>query len=71
MFFFISFSNGIMKECRRCAELEKQNLENQEDYNRRNVRFAEAMAENSKLVEQLLASQQIVEQLRDHMKEIK
>lgn len=61
----------ITNDCKRCVELEKQNLENQEDYNRRNVRFAEAMVENSKLVEQLLASQQIVEQLRDHMREIK
>ncbi|VDK68622.1 unnamed protein product [Litomosoides sigmodontis] len=64
-------TSGVMKECKRCSELEKQNLERQEDYNRRNVRFAEAMAENSKLVDQLLASQQIVEQLRDHIKEIK
>lgn len=61
----------MARECKRCSELEKQNLERQEDYNRRNVRFAEAMAENSKLVDQLLASQQIVEQLRDHIKEIK
>ncbi|VDM09280.1 unnamed protein product [Wuchereria bancrofti] len=63
--------NEITNDCKRCVELEKQNLEIQEDYNRRNVRFAEAMVENSKLVEQLLASQQIVEQLRDHMREIK
>ncbi|MCP9263449.1 Chromosome-associated kinesin KIF4 [Dirofilaria immitis] len=62
---------GMTKECKRCAELEKQNQENQENYNHHNLRFAEAIAENSKLVEQLLASQQIVEQLRDYMKEIK
>ncbi|VDO40976.1 unnamed protein product [Onchocerca flexuosa] len=59
------------KQCKKCAELEKQNQESQENYNRHRVRFAEAIAENSKLVEQLLASQQIVEQLKDHMKEIK
>uniref|UniRef100_A0A915PIJ9 Uncharacterized protein n=1 Tax=Setaria digitata TaxID=48799 RepID=A0A915PIJ9_9BILA len=64
-------TNEIKRECKRCVELEKQNVEKQEDYNRRNIQFAEAIAENSKLVEQLLISQQIIEQLRDHIKEIK
>ncbi|KAL4003536.1 Kinesin motor domain family protein [Acanthocheilonema viteae] len=60
-----------LRECKKCNELEKQDLKRQEEYNRRNVQFAEALAENAKLVEQLLAAQQIVEQMRDYIKEMK
>ncbi|VDN06821.1 unnamed protein product [Thelazia callipaeda] len=58
-------------KCPRCEELEAEKELIRRDQDCRNLFFAEAITQNSKLVDQFIASQQIIEQFKSHIKEIK